>query len=81
MKDNINKIIDYFIKNINENIVILTDKEHFRLFDDKEKGLNLELQLNTYRGHPVILRDDMPPNNEFIIMGKEDYLRNMENYK
>ena len=37
----LNSIINYFIDNIDENIVIITDYEHFRWFDDEEKGLNL----------------------------------------
>lgn len=78
MKNQLNKIIDYFIDNIDKDIVIITDYEHFILFDNKEKGLDLELKLNTYKGYPVILREDMPPNNEFIIMTKQDYLRNLE---
>lgn len=78
MINQLNKIIDYFIDNIDKDIVIITDKEHFLQFDDKEKGLDLELQLNTYKGHLVILRDNMPTNNEFVIMIKKDYLRNLE---
>ena len=77
MNHQLNKMLDYFIDNIDKDIVILTDYEHFLLFDDKEKRLDLELQLNTYKGYPVILRQDMPPNNEFVIMTKEDYLRNL----
>lgn len=75
MINQLNSMINYFIDNIDKDIVILTDYKHFLLFDDKEKGLDLELQLNTYKGHPVILRDDMPPNNEYIIMTREDYIR------
>lgn len=48
MKHQLNMIVDYFIDNIDKDIVILTDYEHFLLFDDKEKGVDLELQLNTY---------------------------------
>lgn len=78
----LNSIIEYFIDNIDENIVIITDYKNFRWFDDEEKGLDLKLKLNTYKGHPVILRNDMPPNNEFIIMREEDYLRNLrDNYE
>lgn len=77
MKHQLNMIVDYFIDNIDKDIVILTDYEHFLLFDDKEKGVDLELQLNTYKGYPVILRNDIPPNNEFVIMTKKDYLRNI----
>ena len=76
MINQLNKMVDYFINNIDKDIVILTDYEHFLLFDDKEKGIDLELQLNTYKGHLVILRDDMPPNNDFVIMTKKDYIRN-----
>ena len=79
MINQLNKMIDYFIDNIYKDIVILTDYEHFLLFDDKEKGLDMELQLNTYKGHLVILRDDMPLNNHFVIMTKEDYIRNTNN--
>lgn len=76
MINQLNKIIDYFIDNIDKDIVILTDKKHFLQFDDKEKEIDLELQVNTYKGYPVILREDMPSNNEFVIMTKQDYLRN-----
>lgn len=75
MINQLNSMINYFIDNIDKDIVILTDYKHFLLFDDKEKGLDLELQLNTYKGYPVILRKDMPPNNECVIMTKEDYIR------
>lgn len=78
MINQLNKMIDYFIDNIDKDIVIITDYEHFLQFDNKEKGLDLDLQLNTYKGHLVILRDDIPENNEFIIMTKKDYLRNLE---
>ena len=75
MINQLNSMINYFIDNIDKDIVILSDYKHFLLFDDKEKGLDLELQLNTYKGHLVILRDDMPPNNEYVIMTREDYIR------
>lgn len=75
MIQQLNSLISYFIDNIDKDIVIITDYEHFILFDDIEKGIDLELNLNTYKNYPVVLRDDMPPNNEFIIMTKQDYLR------
>ena len=72
----LNKMIDYFIENIGKDIVIITEYKHFLLLDDKEKDLNIDLLINTYKGYPVVLRSDLPINNEFIIMTKEDYLRN-----
>ena len=78
MSGQLNGILEYFINNIDEDIVILTDYKHFRTFDDKEKGLDLELQVNTYKGYPVILRNDMPLNNDFVIMTRKDYLRNVK---
>lgn len=79
MLEQLNNMINYFIDNIDKDIVILTDHKHFLLFDDSEKGFDLELQLNTYKGHIVILRNDMPPNNEYVIMSKKDYIRNTNN--
>ena len=75
MIQQLNRLVSYFIDNIDKDIVIITNYEHFILFDDKEKGIDLELKLNTYKGYPVVLKDDIPPNNEFIIMTKQDYLR------
>lgn len=72
----IDKMIDYFKENISDDLVILTDYKEFSLFDDKEKGIDLESGINTYKGYDVILRDDMPPNNSWVIMTKEDFERN-----
>ena len=71
----LNDILECFITNIDNDIVILTDYKHFRVFDDKEKGIDLELGVNTYKGYPVVLRDDMPLNNDFVIMTRKDYIR------
>ena len=76
MIDNIDKMIDYFKQNISGELVILTDYKEFSLFDDKEKGIDLENGINTYKGCDVILRDDMPPNNSWGIMTREDFERN-----
>jgi len=75
----LNDILEYFITNIDEDVVILTDHKHFRTFDDKEKGVDLGLGVNTYKGYPVILRNDMPLNNDFVIMTRKDYIRNTNN--
>lgn len=80
MLQQLNMMINYFIENIDKDIVIITTHEHFYMFDDKEKGFDKELKLNTYKNYPVLLRKDMPPNNEFIIMSKEDFLRNIEDW-
>ena len=76
MIDKIDKMIDYFKENISGELVILTDYKEFSLFDDKEKDIDLESEINTYKGCDVILRDDMPPNNRWVIMTKEDFERN-----
>ena len=76
MIDKIDKMIDYFKQNISGELVILTDYKEFSLFDDKEKGIDLGNGMNTYKGCDVILRDDMPPNNNWVIMTKEDFERN-----
>ena len=77
MIDNIDKMIDYFKQNISGELVILTDYKEFSLLDDKEKDIDLENGINIYKGVPVLLRDDMPPNNEWVIMTKEDFERNL----
>ena len=76
MIDNIDKMIDYFKQNISGELVILTDYKEFSLLDDKEKDIDLENGINIYKGVPVLLRDDMPPNNSWVIMTKEDFERN-----
>ena len=76
MIDKIDKMIDYFKQNISGELVILTNHKEFSLFDDKEKDINLESGINTYKGCDVILRDDMPPNNSWVIITKEDFERN-----
>lgn len=81
MEEKLISIINFYIDNIDEDIVILTDYEHFKLLDNKQKGLDLELNLNTYKGYPIILRNDMPINIEFVIMLKKDYIRNERRYK
>ena len=77
MKDEIDKMLDYFKENISNELIILTDRKNFDLFDDKEKDIDLENGINIYKGVPVLLRDDMPPNNEWVIMIKEDFERNL----
>ena len=72
----IDKMIDYFKENISDKLVILTDYKEFSLFDDKEKGIDLENGINTYKRCDVILREDMPPNNSWVIMAREDFERN-----
>ena len=76
MIDKIDKMIDYFKQNISGELVILTNHKEFSLFDDKEKDINLESGINTYKGCDVILRDDMPPNTSWVIMTREDFERN-----
>ena len=76
MIDKIDKMIDYLKQNISGELVILTNHKEFSLFDDKEKDINLESGINTYKGCDVILRDDMPPNNSWVIMTREDFERN-----
>ena len=76
MIDKIDKMIDYFKQNISGELVILTNHKEFSLFDDKEKDINLESGINTYKGCDVILRDDIPPNNSWVIITKEDFERN-----
>lgn len=76
MIDKIDKMIDYFKQNISGELVILTDYKEFSLLDDKEKSIDLENGINTYKECNVILRDDMPPNNSWVIMTKEDFERN-----
>ena len=72
----IDKMIYYFKENISDDLVILTDYKEFSLFDDKEKGIDLESGINIYKGCDVILIDDIPPNNRWVIMTKEDFERN-----
>lgn len=76
MKNGIDKMLDYFKENISNELIILTDRKNFDLFDDKKKDIDLENGINIYKGFPVLLRDDMPPNNEWVIMTKEDFERN-----
>ena len=76
MIDNIDKMIDYYKENISDKLVILTDYKEFSLLDDKEKDIDLENGINTYKGCDVILRDDMQPNNSWVIMIREDFERN-----
>lgn len=77
MENNIDKLLDMYFKYTKEEPVIITNKEHFSNFNDNFKAIDLDRGLNTYKNYWVILRDDMPENNEIIVMGISDYNRNI----
>ena len=79
LKDLINDIddmLEVYFKYSDEKPIIITDAEHFRNFNNKEKGLNLEEGLNTYKGYYVVLRNDLPNDTKIYVMAEKDYIRN-----
>ena len=72
--NNIDKVLNMFTKYSNDIPIIITTKEQFAKVDGKYRGFNNEYGLNTYKGYLVELREQMPKNNEIIIMDLIKYI-------
>ena len=83
MINDIDKVLNMFTKYSKAKPVIITSKDIFIKVNAKDRGFDIENQLNTYKGALVVLRDDLPNDNKIIVMEWVKFinlLKNNENF-